>query len=59
VRPNLLLDAVFLAGGSTYLNKVRDGVEIYFCMSGRFELEPTEVVARGASHADVARPARE
>ncbi len=45
------LDAVFLAGGSTHLGKVRDGVEAYFAQPGRFELEPTEVVALGASWA--------
>ncbi len=43
------LDAVFLAGGSTHLTKVREGVEAYFGQVGRFELEPTEVVALGAS----------
>ncbi len=43
------LDAVFLAGGSTHLPKVREGVESYFGKSGRFELEPTEVVALGAT----------
>jgi molecular chaperone DnaK len=43
------LDAIFLAGGSTHLAKVREGVEIYFGKAGRFELEPTEVVALGAS----------
>ncbi len=48
VRPQEL-DAIFLAGGSTHLAKVREGVEIYFGQPGRFELEPTEVVAIGAS----------
>jgi molecular chaperone DnaK len=43
------LDAIFLAGGSTHLAKVREGVETYFGQRGRFELEPTEVVALGAS----------
>ena len=43
------LDAVFLAGGSTHLAKVRAGVEAYFGKPGRFELEPTTVVAVGAS----------
>ena len=43
------LDAVFMAGGSTHLAKVREGVEAYFGQVGRFELEPTEVVALGAS----------
>jgi molecular chaperone DnaK len=48
VRPQDL-EAIFLAGGSTHLSKVREGVEIYFGQPGRFELEPTEVVAIGAS----------
>ena len=43
------LDAIFLAGGSTHLGRVRSGVESYFGQRGRFELEPTEVVALGAS----------
>ena len=43
------LDAIFLAGGSTHLAGVRDGVQSYFGKPGRFELEPTEVVAMGAS----------
>jgi molecular chaperone DnaK len=43
------LDAVFMAGGSTYLSKVREDVHSYFGMPGRFELEPTEVVALGSS----------
>ena len=46
------LNAVFLAGGSTHLAKVREGVEIYFGKAGRFELEPTEVVALGASQVE-------
>ena len=48
VRPQDL-EAIFLAGGSTHLAKVREGVEIYFGQAGRFELEPTEVIAIGAS----------
>jgi molecular chaperone DnaK len=43
------LDAVFLAGGSTHLARVRDGVEAYFGQAGRFELDPIEVIALGAS----------
>ncbi len=43
------LDALFLAGGSTHLAGVRDGIQSYFGKPGRFELEPTEVVAMGAS----------
>jgi molecular chaperone DnaK (HSP70) len=40
---------VFLAGGSTHLGRVRDGVEAYFGQAGRFELDPIEVIALGAS----------
>lgn len=43
------LDAIFLSGGSTKLARVREGVEAYFGQPGRFEIEPTEVVAIGAS----------
>jgi molecular chaperone DnaK len=43
------LDAVFLAGGSTHLSRVREGVEAYFGQAGRFELDPIEVIALGAS----------
>ena len=43
------LDAIFLAGGSTHLAGVRDGIQSYFGKPGRFELEPTEVVGMGAS----------
>ena len=43
------LDAVFLAGGSTHLARVREGVEAYFGQAGRFELDPIEVIALGAS----------
>ncbi len=46
------LKAVFMAGGSTHLDKVREGVENYFGKPGRFELEPSEVVAMGASLVD-------
>jgi molecular chaperone DnaK (HSP70) len=48
VRPQDL-EAIYLAGGSTHLGKVREGVEIYFGQAGRYELEPTEVIAIGAS----------
>ena len=51
VRPQDL-DAVFLVGGSTQLAKVREGVEIYFGKPGRFEVEPMEAVAIGASLLD-------
>jgi molecular chaperone DnaK (HSP70) len=43
------LDAIFLAGGSTHLAKVQEGVQTYFGKAGRFELDPTEVIALGAS----------
>jgi molecular chaperone DnaK len=43
------VSAVLLAGGSTHLNLVRSGVEAYFGKPGHDEIEPTEVVARGAS----------
>jgi molecular chaperone DnaK len=43
------LDAIFLAGGSTHLAKVQEGVRSYFGKAGRFELDPTEVIALGAS----------
>lgn len=46
------LDAVLLAGGSTYLTAVRQGVEIYFGRTGLFDVTPTEVVACGASLSD-------
>ncbi len=41
--------AVLLAGGSTHLPIVRQGVEAYFGRGGRSDVEPTAVVARGAS----------
>jgi molecular chaperone DnaK len=43
------LRAVLLAGGSTHLPIVRQGVETYFGRSGCTEVDPVEVVARGAS----------
>ncbi|MGH0035820.1 MAG: Hsp70 family protein [Myxococcota bacterium] len=43
------LTAVLLAGGTTHLPVVRRGVEAYFGRAGHDEIEPTEVVARGAS----------
>ncbi len=45
------LDAILLAGGSTHLPMVKRGVEAYFGKPGRDDLEPTEVVALGASRA--------
>jgi len=43
------IDTVFLAGGSSYLAVVQDGVESYFGTSLAMGMEPTEVVAIGAS----------
>jgi molecular chaperone DnaK (HSP70) len=43
------LDAVFLAGGSTQLPMVRDGVAQYFGKAPRCEFDPMEVVGIGAS----------
>ncbi len=50
VRPRDL-DAVLLAGGTTYLPAVQDGVAAYFGQRGRSDFDPTTVVANGASHA--------
>ena len=43
------VDVVLLAGGSTLLSVVQDGVEAYFGKRGSMRIEPTEVVAIGAS----------
>lgn len=43
------VDAVFLAGGSTMLPVVQEGVRNYFGRPGLLEFDPTEVVARGVS----------
>ena len=43
------VDAVLLAGGSTLLAVVQDGVAAYFGRSGLLRIDPTEVVAIGAS----------
>jgi molecular chaperone DnaK len=43
------IDAVYLAGGSTLMPLVRDGVAHYFGSLPRCELDPMEVVAIGAS----------
>jgi molecular chaperone DnaK len=43
------LDAVLLAGGTTHLPMVQDGVAAYFGRRGLLDVEPTAVVARGAS----------
>ncbi len=48
VRPGELA-AVLLAGGSSHLSVVQSGVEAYFSRAGLATIEPTEVVARGAS----------
>ncbi len=45
------MDAVLLAGGTTYLPMVQDGVGAYFGTRGRTEFDPTTVVAHGASRA--------
>jgi len=46
------LDAILLAGGSTHLPMIQRGVEHYFGRPGRIDIEPTEVVALGASPGD-------
>jgi molecular chaperone DnaK len=43
------IDSVFLAGGTTLLPIVQEGVRAYFGRPGLLEFNPTEVVARGAS----------
>ena len=43
------VDVVLLAGGSTLLPVVQNGVEAYFGRRGELQLDPTEVVAIGAS----------
>jgi molecular chaperone DnaK len=43
------IDAVYLAGGTTLMPLVRDGVAHYFGSLPRCELDPMEVVAIGAS----------
>jgi molecular chaperone DnaK len=45
------LDAVFLAGGSTELPMVKDGIRQYFGKDPVAEIDPMEVVAIGASRA--------
>jgi molecular chaperone DnaK len=42
------IDAVFLAGGTTMLPVIQQGVETYFGRAGFVEFDPTEVVALGA-----------
>jgi molecular chaperone DnaK len=43
------LSGVLLAGGSAHLPVIRQGLEAYFGCAPRIDVEPTEVVARGAS----------
>ena len=43
------VDMVLLAGGSTLLGVVQHGVETYFGQHGALTIDPTEVVAIGAS----------
>jgi len=42
------IDAVFLAGGTSFLPVIQHGVQAYFGRSGFIEFDPTEVVAIGA-----------
>jgi molecular chaperone DnaK len=42
------IDAVFLAGGTTLLPVIQEGVQAYFGHAGFIEFDPTEVVALGA-----------
>ena len=42
------IDAVFMAGGSTHLPVIQQGVEAYFGHAGLLEFDPIEVVALGA-----------
>lgn len=43
------IDRVFLAGGTTLMPTVQEGVRAYFGHGGMLEFDPTEVVAIGAS----------
>ena len=43
------IDSVFLAGGTTHLPVIQQGVEAYFGQAGLIEFEPTSVVAQGAA----------
>ena len=47
------VDVVLLAGGSTLLPVVQDGVAAYFDQRGAMGMDPTEVVAIGASIAQL------
>jgi molecular chaperone DnaK len=42
------IDAVFLAGGSTHLPVIQQGIEAYFGHAGLRDFDPIEVVALGA-----------
>jgi len=42
------IDAVFLAGGTSFLPVIQHGVQAYFGRAGFIEFDPTEVVAIGA-----------
>jgi molecular chaperone DnaK len=42
------IDSVLLAGGTTLLPMIQEGVNVYFGQPGLLEFDPTEVVARGA-----------
>jgi molecular chaperone DnaK len=46
------VDTVFLAGGTTFLPIVQDGVRAYFDQRGALDIDPTQVVAIGASMAE-------
>lgn len=52
------IDAVFLAGGTTWLPVVQDGVEAYFGRCGDMDIDPIEVVALGACVESGARSAQ-
>jgi molecular chaperone DnaK (HSP70) len=43
------IDAVFLAGGTTLLPSVREGVARYFGAPAHLDFDPLEVVSAGAS----------
>jgi molecular chaperone DnaK (HSP70) len=52
MKPNDV-DVVLLAGGSTLLAVVQEGVAAYFGKPGALGMDPTEVVAIGASLAPI------
>lgn len=53
------IDSVFLAGGTTLLPFIQEGVRAYFGRPGMLEFDPAEVVARGACLAPPANCVRE